>query len=217
MNLIEYLPIVLIILTVISSITGFSNAEFFDRYKFNVGAVLGNSKQWDRLISSAFLHGDWMHLIFNMMTLYFFSDVILYSLGIWQYLAIYFGSVIGGGLLALWVHRREYYYSAIGASGGVVGILFASIALYPTMPINIMFIPIGIPGWIFGIIYMGYTVYGMQTRQGNIGHDAHLGGAAMGLILAVIFAPAMFFNNIIYVGLMIIVLIITAYFLWKKR
>ncbi|MFT3994987.1 MAG: rhomboid family intramembrane serine protease [Dysgonomonas sp.] len=217
MGLIEYLPIVIILLTVISSITGFNNAEFFDRYKFNVGAILGNSKQWDRLLSSAFLHGDWMHLLFNMMTLYFFSDVIIYSLGIWSYLIIYFASIVGGGLLSLWVHRREFYYSAIGASGGVVGILFASIALYPTMPINFMFIPIDIPGWIFAIVYMGYTVYGMQTRQGNIGHDAHLGGAAIGLILAIIFAPAMFLHNILYVGIMVIILIITGYFIWKKK
>ena len=86
----QILPLVIIALTVITSIKGFSDMAFFDRYKFNVGAILGKSKQWDRLITSATLHGDTMHLLFNMMTLYFFSDIIIYSLGIWQYLAIYF-------------------------------------------------------------------------------------------------------------------------------
>jgi membrane associated rhomboid family serine protease len=177
---------------------------------------LGKSKQWDRLLASATLHGDYMHLIFNMMTLYFFSDVIIRSLGIWQYLTIYFLSIIGGGLLSLWVHRKEYYYSAIGASGGVAGILFAAIALYPDMTLGVMFI-LPMKGWIFGILYLGYSIYGMQARQGNIGHDAHLGGAAVGLILAVIFAPVILQINTLYIGIMIIPLIVLAYLVLRKK
>lgn len=213
----QILPLLIIALTVITSIKGFSDMAFFDRYKFNVGAILGKSKQWDRLITSATLHGDTMHLLFNMMTLYFFSDIIIYSLGIWQYLAIYFLSIIGGGLLSLWIHRKEYYYSAIGASGGVVGILFAAIAIYPHMSIGFFFIPIPIPGWIFGIIYLGFSIYGMLKNVGNIGHDAHMGGAAVGLIMAVAFAPDLFFKNMMYIGLTTIPLIILAYLVWKKK
>lgn len=213
----QILPLLIIALTVITSIKGFSDMAFFDRYKFNVGAILGKSKQWDRLVTSATLHGDAMHLLFNMMTLYFFSDIIIYSLGIWQYLAIYFLSIIGGGLLSLWIHRKEYYYSAIGASGGVVGILFAAIAIYPHMSIGFFFIPIPIPGWIFGIIYLGFSIYGMLKNVGNIGHDAHMGGAAVGLIMAVAFAPDLFFKNMMYIGLTTIPLIILAYLVWKKK
>lgn len=217
MNLIQYIPLLIIVLTVISSIKGFNDMAFFDRLKFNVGAILGKSRQWDRLFSSAFLHGDWMHLIFNMMTLYFFSDVIVDYFGIWQYLAIYFLSVIGGGLLSLLIHRREYYYSAIGASGGVVGVLFAAIAVWPDMPINIMFIPIDIPGWIFGIIYLLFSIYGMRNNVGNIGHDAHMGGAAIGLSLAVVFDYNILIVNGLYVGIMVVPLIILAYMVWKQK
>lgn len=213
----QILPLIIIALTVITSIKGFSDMAFFDRYKFNVGAILGKSKQWDRLITSATLHGDTMHLLFNMMTLYFFSDIIIYSLGIWQYLAIYFLAIMGGGVLSLWIHRKEYHYSAIGASGGVVGILFAAIAIYPHMSIGFFFIPIPIPGWIFGVIYLGFSIYGMLKNVGNIGHDAHMGGAAVGLIMAVAFAPELFFKNLIYIGLITIPLIVLAYLVWKKK
>lgn len=217
MDLLQYIPILIIALTVISSIKGFNDMAFFDRLKFNVGAILGNSKQYDRLITSAFLHGDWMHLIFNMLTLYFFSDVIIYYFGAWQYLTIYFLSIIGGGLLSLLVHRREYYYSAIGASGGVVGILFAAIAINPFNEIYIMFIPIGIPGWIFGIVYLLYSIYGMRNAVGNVGHDAHMGGAAIGLALAVILDPALLMENGLYIGIMVVPLIILAYIVWKQK
>lgn len=213
----KYTPILIIILTALTSIKGFGDMAFFDRLKFNVGAILGNSKQWDRLITSAFLHGDWMHLIFNMLTLYFFSDTLIHVFGVWRYMLIYFLSIVGGGLLSLYVHRKEYFYSAIGASGGVVGVLFAAIALFPNMGLYIFFIPLPVPGWIFGIAYLLFSIYGMRSNSGNIGHDAHMGGAVVGLLCSVLFAPQVAVANALYIGIMIIPLILLAYFIWKKR
>lgn len=213
----KIVPILIIVLTAITSIKGFSDGAFFDRYKFNVGAILGNSKQWDRMLTSATLHADYMHLIFNMLTLYFFSDIIILVFGVWKYLLIYLLAIIGGGLLSLWMHRKEYYYSAIGASGGVVGILFAAIAVDPTVGIYIFLIPIAIPGWIFGIAYLAYSVYGMRSQLGNVGHDAHLGGAAIGLFLAIIFEPVLLEINMKYILIMIVPLLALTYFVLKKK
>lgn len=212
----NYIPYLIIALTAISSIMGFNNRELHDRLIFNVGAILGPTKQWYRLITSAFLHGDWLHLIFNMMTLYFFSDVIIQVFGAWKYLIIYFAAILGGGLLSLLVHRKEYYYSASGASGGVVGILFAAIAIFPEIGIRFFFIPIDIPGWIFGIGYIAYSIYGMRNSIGNIGHDAHMGGAAIGLLLAIVFAPQLLTINGLYIGIMTIPLIVLAVLVWKE-
>jgi membrane associated rhomboid family serine protease len=212
------LPFLIIVLTVITSIKGFNDAVFFDRYKFNVGAILGKLKQWDRLLTSATLHGDYMHLLFNMMTLYFFSPVVMGVFGMWIYLAVYFLSIIGGGMLSLFIHRREYHYSAIGASGGVVGILFAAIAVYPAMPLRFFFIPIDIPGWIFGLGYLAFSIYGMLKKVGNVGHDAHLGGAALGIIIAVIYTPDYVLSaNAYYLGIMVLPLILLAWLIWKKK
>lgn len=212
------LPILIIILTVLTSIKGFNDMVFFDRYKFNVGSILGKSKQWDRLLTSATLHGDYMHLLFNMMTLYFFSPVIMHAFGVWLYLVIYFFSIVGGGLLSLFIHRREYYYSAIGASGGVVGVLFAAIAVYPQMGLRFFFIPIDIPGWIFGLGYLAFSIYGMLKNVGNIGHDAHMGGAVVGIVVALIYTPSEVLGaNAFYLGIMALPLFVLAYLIWKKK
>ncbi len=217
MNLIEFLPLLIILITTLTSIKGFNNNIFFDRLKFNVGAILGKDHQWDRLISSAFLHGDWLHLIFNMYALYSFSNFLVDQFGTWKYLSIYLLSIIGGGLLSLFMHRREYYYSAIGASGGVMGIIYASIALYPSSSIGIFPFPFLIPGWIFGVIYMLFSIYGMKNDAGNIGHDAHMGGAAVGLLMTVCYSPDAFINNGLYIGLMVLPLIILGFIVWKKK
>lgn len=212
----DTIVIIIIALTAITSIIGFSNPNFFDRGKFNVGAIL-HGKQWDRLISSAFLHGDFLHLFFNMFTLYFFSDIIIQYLGVPKYLIIYFGAIVGGGLLSLWLYRHNPYYSAIGASGGVSGILFASIAINPFSQLMIFPIPIPIQGWIFGILYLAYSVYGMKSQLGNIGHAAHLGGAVIGLVLAIVFIPQVLYHNGLYIGLMAIPLIALGYFVYKEK
>lgn len=214
------IPIEIIILTAITSYMGFANNgnnELFDRLKFHVGAILGRDKQWDRILSSALLHADWMHLLFNMMTLYFFAPTIVAIFGVWKFLGIYVGAIVGGGLLSLWMHRKEYNYSAIGASGGVVGVLFAVIAVAPHIELYIMFIPIPIEAWVFGIGYLLLSIYGMRRQYGNIGHEAHLGGAAVGLIMAILYAPQTLLFNTVYVVANIIPLIILGYYVWKER
>lgn len=211
-------PIILVItITAITSIIGFSNYDLRNRFLFNVGAILGPNKQWYRMISHALIHADIVHLIFNMLTFYFFAPIVNSAFGTWRFLGIYLMSIIGGGLLSLWKHRRNYGYSALGASGGVVGILFASIALNPLMQIGIMFIPVAIPGFIFGIVYLGYSVWGMQSQIGNISHEGHLGGATIGLLSAVLLAPQVLSINGLYIGIMVIPLIVLFVLMLKEK
>lgn len=187
---IDYITIAIIVANVLISLKGFSDFTFFEKYKFNIGAIKRGEKI--RFITSGFLHVDQMHLFFNMFTLYFFADEVIGYLGVFNFVIIYFGSLIFGNLLSYFFHKNEYHYSAVGASGAVTGVLYSAILLDLDMQLMLMFIPIPIPGYLFGIGYLLYSIYGMKKRIGNIGHDAHFGGAVGGYVLTIMMAPWMF-------------------------
>lgn len=198
--------IAIIAANVLISYKGFNDYGFFERYKFNVGAVR-RGEQF-RMFSSGFLHVDNSHLFMNMLTLYFFADAVIFSVGELNFVVIYIISLILGSLLALYFHQNEYQYSAVGASGAVTGILYAAILLDPTMSLYLFFIPIPIPAYVFGIGYLLYSIYGMKNRIGNIGHDAHFGGAVGGLIVTLILVPTLFKTDLLMIGLLTIPIII---------
>lgn len=210
--------LIVIAVTAIISFIAFNNQNIFEKYKFNVGAILRN-KEYIRLLSAGFLHGDLMHLLFNMMTLYFFGPIVNQAFGDFGFLMIYFGSILLGNLYSLYLYKNQSWYSAIGASGGVSGILFASIAMIPDLPIYFFFIPIPIPGYIFGFLYFAYSVYSMLNprQQDNIGHAAHLGGAFFGLIYAVALQPERAIENALFLGIMSIPLIYMAFQVFVKK
>ncbi|MGA9238362.1 rhomboid family intramembrane serine protease [Robiginitalea sp.] len=180
--------IAVIAANILVSLKGFKDYAFFERYKFNISAILGGQK--DRMLTSGFLHVDGSHLLLNMFTLYFFADVVIQWLGPVKFLIIYLISLVAGSLLALSFHKKEPYYSAVGASGAVTGVLYAAILLQPDMRLALMFIPIPLPAYILGIGYLMYSIYGMKKRLGNIGHTAHFGGAVGGYITTLIFVPS---------------------------
>lgn len=202
------LPVVLIAMIVINAIVsykGFNDISFFRKYEFHIGSIRAGEQY--RMFTSAFLHADWMHLGFNMLTLYFFAPVVIYNMGILGFLLVYFASLICGSLLTLSFHKNEPSYRAIGASGAVMGVLFSSILIYPDMQVNFM------PGYIFGIVYLLFTIYGMKTRAGNIGHTAHFGGAIGGFIITLIRIPDILFHNtmvVILLAVPVVVMLIMA-------
>ncbi len=213
-------PVLLIIIaaTAIISYIAFSNRELFEKYKFNVGAIVRN-REYVRLISAGFLHADLMHLLFNMMTLYFFGPIVVQAFGAFGFLIVYFGSILLGNVFSLYLYKNQSWYSAIGASGGVSGILFASIAMIPDLGIYFFFIPIAIPGYLFGFAYFAYSVYMMlNPRQNdNIGHAAHLGGAFFGLVYAVALQPERAIENALFLGIMALPLMYMAYMVFVKK
>lgn len=198
--------IVIIVANVLVSLKGFNDSAFFERYKFGIGPI--RSGQRERMLTSGFLHVDWAHLFFNMFTLFFFADVVINWFGPIKFLIIYFISLLAGSILALFFHKDEPYYSAVGASGAVTGILYAAILLQPDMSLFLMFIPIPIPAYVVGIGYLLYSIYGMKSRLGNIGHTAHFGGAIGGYLTTLIFLPDLLVTESLMVALLAIPIII---------
>ncbi|ALM50677.1 protease [Flavobacterium psychrophilum] len=191
------MPLVLIILilaNVLVSYKGIIDISFFRKYEFHIGSIRAGEQY--RMFTSAFLHADYMHLGFNMLTLYFFAPVVIYSLGVMSFILVYVISLACGSLLTLYLHKNDYSYRAIGASGAVMGVLFASILIDPDRQINF------IPGYIFGIIYLLATIYGMKTKAGNIGHTAHFGGAIGGFIITLTRMPHILYDNTLIVIVM---------------
>ena len=153
--------------------------------------------------SSGFLHVDFSHLALNLFTLYVFSDVVLGRIGSFYFLLIYFSSLFFGNYFALKFHKNEPYYSAVGASGAVTGIVYSSILLYPQMKLALIFFPIPFPAYIFGIGYLLYSIYGMQKSLGNTGHTAHFGGAISGLLITILINPMILIDETWIVVLLI--------------
>ena len=206
MDNIHMVTLAIIAINALVSFKGFSDSSFFERYKFEVDSI--NSGQKDRMVTSGFLHVDISHLLFNMITLYFFADVVIGGFGPIKFLIIYVISLIAGSLLALFFHKDEPRYSAVGASGAVTGILYSAILLQPGMDLYLYFIPIPIPAYVIGIGYLLYSIYGMKKRLGNIGHTAHFGGAIGGYAATLLFNPDLVFTSTLMVILLAIPIII---------
>lgn len=197
--------IIIIAINCLFSFKGFSDPQFFRKYEFHVGSIRAGEQV--RMFTSAFLHVDIAHLAFNMLTLYLFAPYVIYSLGDIPFLFTYIGSLVFGNLLTMAFHKNDYNYRAVGASGAVMGIVYAAILLQPNLEIYFM------PGYIFGIIYLFYSIYGMKAKRDNIGHTAHFGGAIGGYVITISQMPQLLTNDtktVVFLAIPIIILFIMA-------
>ena len=192
--------IIIIIVNALISIKGFNDYSFFEKYKFNIAGIRRGDQI--RIFTSGFLHVDFTHLIFNMLTLYFFANVVIINVGVSKFIIIYLLSLVVGNLLSLYLHKDEYHYSAVGASGAVMGIIYSAILFEPDSTIYFM------PAWMFGLLYLFYSIYGMKKRIGNIGHDAHFGGAIGGYVSTIAFAPILIDTSLWLVGVLAIPILV---------
>jgi membrane associated rhomboid family serine protease len=201
----DFVVIAIIAANVLMSFKGFNDHDFFNRYKFEVSSIKAGDKI--RIFSSAFLHVDTTHLFVNMLTLYFFASSVVSFVGTGGFLLVYFGSLILGNLLSLYFHKDESYYTAVGASGAVVGVLYAAILLRPDMMLGLFFI-IPIPAYIFGIGYLFYSIWAMRARRDNVGHDAHFGGAMGGYFITLLLSPWVLQEHLLMVVLLAIPIVV---------
>jgi membrane associated rhomboid family serine protease len=201
MNLQDYpVTIGLIAANVIISLIGFSNAALVDKTIMWPYRVT-RENQYLRFITSGFLHADYLHLFFNMFTLYFFGSALEYYLtarglgGIISYLLLYFAALIVSDIPSFIKHRDDYNYRSLGASGAVSAVVFATIIFNPWNSIYI-YGAIKISATVYAVLYIVYCVYMGKRGGDNINHDAHLWGSLFGLafILALVayLQPALF-------------------------
>ena len=188
-------PVTLFLLVVIlltSGYTLFFDRSLMDRLAFRPYLVLRH-RQYARLITAGFVHVSGAHLLFNMITLYFFGRPMEYVLGPGSFLVLYFGSELAAHGLSLVLHRHSVTYAAVGASGAISGVLFGYCLFAPLQPIYIFFVPIGIPAALFAVGYVVVSMYAMRRPHGGAGggiaHEAHLGGALGGLMLTILLEP----------------------------
>lgn len=198
--------IAIIAVTILFSLKGFKDLAFFRKFEFHIGSIRAGDQI--RMITSGFLHADMGHLFFNMFTLYMFAPVVINYFGSASFFLIYMISLFFGSLLTLMMHKNDYNYRAIGASGAVTGILYSAILIDPSMSLYLFFIPIPIPAYLFGIGYLLYSIYGIRAKNDNIGHTAHFGGAIGGYLITLLKEPDMFVNNTAMVVLLAIPIVI---------
>ncbi|HNZ44138.1 MAG TPA: rhomboid family intramembrane serine protease [Bacteroidales bacterium] len=186
----------IIAITALVSIMAMYNKDLFYRLKFSPYLIL-HSRQWYRLFTHAFVHAGWMHLLINMWVLYLFGQVVvdnyagLFGIkGYYYFIILYVGAILISSLPSYGKYKDNPYYNAVGASGATSAVLFASILFYPIGKIMIFPIPIGIPAFIFGILYLIYSAYMSKRGGDNIGHDAHFWGAVFGVLFTIAIKPA---------------------------
>ena len=189
------ITLVLVVITVISSIAALSNERMKEDMIFYPPAI-ANRNQWYRFFTHGFIHADIAHLAFNMIALWSFGegleqvfsfDCVFDKWGKLLYLFLYFSALSMASFPDYIKYKDSYHFRSLGASGAVSAVIFSMILFFPQTPIGIIFLPIRVPGWIFGLLYLGLSAYLDKRGGGNINHGAHFWGAAYGIVLTVLY------------------------------
>jgi membrane associated rhomboid family serine protease len=197
------ITIIIIAVTVLVSVFAWRNENLMESWVHHPQSVARNNEWW-RLLTSGFLHADFMHLFFNMFSLYIFGGAVenafiqIYGFpaGAGLYVLLYLVAIIVSDLPTYFKHRNDSRYYSLGASGGVAAIIFASIYFNPLTELIIFPIPIPIKGYIFGGLYLMYSYYLSKKGNDGINHSAHFYGAAFGFALSVLLVPGQMPNFI---------------------
>jgi membrane associated rhomboid family serine protease len=184
--------IAIILITVLVSIPAMQDQRLINKLILWPKLMKNQPNEYYRLLSSGFIHADWGHLFFNMFTLYFSGNIVEQIFSQlhtpWLYVLLYLSAIIVASLPSFFKHQNNAYYRALGASGGVSAILFASVYFYPWGRIYVYFFKM--PSIVFAILYLVYSAYMSKRGQDNIGHDAHFWGAVYGIVFTFLADPS---------------------------
>lgn len=179
---------IIFIFTLVTSIYAFNDHSIYGKFMLHPYSVYRKNKMFT-VITSGMIHADWMHLIFNMMTFFYFAFQLEALIGHWQFAVIYLLSMVLGDIPSILKHKDDFWYNSLGASGAISGVLFSYILFFPLSKLYLFFIPIGIPAVLFGFLYLIYCAYASRQSRDNINHDAHFFGALTGVIITIIIIP----------------------------
>lgn len=189
------MTLIIVVVTVVISLMAFQDRRLFQRFMFEP-FVIHSRKDWSRLVTHGFIHGNVPHLAVNMFVLYMFGPQVEEGFAgitgrspMLLFLLMYIGAIALSSLPGYFKHRLDPNYRAVGASGATSAVVFASILMFPTTRMALIMLPIPLPAWLFGIIYLAYEWYMGKRGNDGIAHDAHFFGALVGLAFTTFLDP----------------------------
>jgi len=192
--------LVIFVATIVASLAGlYAKPQIIERSLFRPYWFL-RRRQYDTVVTSGFVHADLPHLLFNMVTFWFFAFPLERQIGAARFAVLYFLALAVSDLGTFLKHRNEPQYASLGASGAISAVLFAAIVYFPWMKLFIIPIPLPIPAPLFAVGYVAYSWYSARQSRGRINHDAHLGGALFGLVFVLLTDPAAFGQLLRWIG-----------------
>ena len=182
---------IILTLTIVISVIGLLSRKVLEKAIMRP-QVIAQGNDYATLLSSGFVHADFGHLIFNLITYYSFAFPLDRAIGDLRFEILYFSAMLVGNLGTCIKHRNEPEYASLGASGAILGVLFASIVYFPQQKLLMLPIPIPIPAPLFAVAYLAFSWYSSGRSRDRINHDAHIFGALTGLVFVLVTAPERF-------------------------
>lgn len=176
---------IIFVLIIITSLLAFFNENLYSKLMLHPHSVYRGEKTYT-IITSGFIHKDWMHLFFNLFSYYFFAFRLEVYLGHWQFGMLYLGSLVLSDLPSIFKHKNDFWYHSLGASGAISAVIFSCILFEPLSKMIIFPLPIPLPAVLFGVLYLVYCAYASRTSRDAINHDAHFFGAISGIMITIL-------------------------------
>jgi membrane associated rhomboid family serine protease len=180
--------LIILVITIVVSVIGFAKPQVIERSLLRPYLVARGSG-YAGLLTSGFVHATVGHMIFNLITLYSFGFALERVIDWEKFVALYFSALLISGLGTVYKHRNDAGYASLGASGAILGVLFASIVYFPRQSLYVLPLPVPIPAPLFAVGYLAFSWYSSRTNRGQVNHDAHIFGALTGLAFVFITDP----------------------------